>query len=153
MVASGCSLLPQNHCALENLSLARYTSFRLESNANNIAEKIVIQKISASSYEFISLMLGNSKCGLIVFSPLLNPHISFLTLSFTSLWKNQQLSVNGKQKGNETVILLLASGISIRTITHMLEWVTPLYLDSMTHFKVSRRFPVVGLACLINLLL
>lgn len=89
---------------------------------------------------------------LLWFRPLKNSYIGFLTLSITSLWKNQQLSVNGKQKGNETVILLLASGISIRTITHMLEWVTPLYLDNMTHFKVSRRFPMVGLACLMELL-
>lgn len=74
-------------------------------------------------------------------------YISLLSPFIASPWKNQQLSVNGKQKGKETVILLLASDISIHTITHMLGWVTHLYLDSMTHFKVSRRrFPVMALA-------
>lgn len=53
--------------------------------------------------------------------------------------------MNGKQKGSETAILLSASGISTHTTIHMLEWVTPLYLDSMTHFKVSRKFSVDGI--------
>lgn len=67
MVASSCSALPQNLYALENLPLARYTSFRLESGANNPVE-IILQKKSASSFELKRLLPGNGKCGFVVVS-------------------------------------------------------------------------------------